>query len=156
MIEALNHRRPVVAEQIYGIQQASYAVERDLLDYPDFPPLRVRPEDIQQETEQFLGYWNDGTLAGVVSFSVDADRLDIGRMIVHPHCFRRGIASALLAAVEGYAKRGQVLSVSTAEKNVPALQLYEKHGYRRVQRTVLADGLVLVRLDKSTAKHGRY
>ena len=55
MISIVNHRDPIIAEQIYQLQQASYKIERDLIAYADFPPLRVTASDIQQEPDTFLG-----------------------------------------------------------------------------------------------------
>ena len=149
MLLRLNHRDPVIAQQIYELQQASYAVERDLISYDDFPPLRVTAADIQQEPDTFLGVWDAARLAGAISFTLTPQLLDIGRLIVHPGYFRRGIGGTLLQSVERYAIAGQQLTVSTAEANHPAVALYEKHGYRRLQRTTLANGLVLVRLVKA-------
>ena len=148
MPRVLDHRDPIIAEQIYQLQQASYAIEGELIGYADFPPLRVTVQDIQQEPEVFLGYWEAATLAGVISFSIAPVLVDIGRLIVHPQYFRRGIAGALLQAVELYAPLGACLTVSTAEKNTPAVRLYEKHGYELAQRTMLPDGLALVRFVK--------
>src|SRR5262245_813175 len=68
MPRVLDHRDPMVAEQIYWLQQAAYAVERDVIGYADFPPLSVTAQDIQQEPEVFVGYWEGATLAGVISF----------------------------------------------------------------------------------------
>lgn len=149
MITLLDQRDPLIAEQIYQLQQASYAVERDLIEYPDFPPLAVIAQEIQDEPDTFLGYWEDGYLAGVLSFTLTPSLLDIGRLIVHPHYFRRGIASQLLQAVADYVTPTMRITVSTAEKNLPAVRLYQKHGYHLTERTLLPDGLVLVRFFKS-------
>ena len=149
-VTLLDHRDPEVAGEIYRLQQTSYAVERDLIGAPDFPPLRVTARDIQREPDTFLGVWEGGRLAGVVSFTVTPALLDIGRMIVHPDRFRRGIAGALLRAAERHAAPGARLTVSTAEKNHPAVLLYRKHGFALTERTVLPDGLVLVRLSRDT------
>ena len=148
MITTLAHRERAIAEQIYAVQQAAYTVERDLIGYADFPPLRVTVADIQAETEQFLGYWLNTQLAGVLSFESKPGLLDIGRLIVHPQAFRRGIARALLQAVERDRAPGAMLTVSTAAKNLPAIQLYQKQGYQLRERTTLPDGLELVRFYK--------
>jgi ribosomal protein S18 acetylase RimI-like enzyme len=153
MISTVDHHDPVIAEQIYQLQQAAYKVERDLIAYQDFPPLRVTVSDIQQEPDTFLGYWEAGELAGVLSFTVTPTLVDIGRLIVHPAHFRQGIASRLLRSVERYATAGRQLTVSTAEKNSPAVSLYEKHGYQGTQRTTLPDGLVLVRFFKTLQRY---
>ncbi|MFZ4657808.1 MAG: GNAT family N-acetyltransferase [Caldilineaceae bacterium] len=149
MIALLDQRDPLIAEQIYHLQQASYAVERDLIEYPDFPPLAVTAQEIQEEPDTFLGYSLDDRLVGALSFGLMPALLDIGRLIVHPHYFRRGIAGQLLQAVENYTNDPIRITVSTAEKNLPAVRLYQKHGYHLTERTVLPDGLVLVRFFKS-------
>jgi ribosomal protein S18 acetylase RimI-like enzyme len=150
MIELISHRDPVMARTIHRLQQISYAVESDLIDYPDpeFPPLQETAEDIQKEGEHFLGFWQNGKLVGVLSFAVGPQGVEIGRMIVHPGYFRRGIASRLLHAVEAWVSPGQTLIVSTAEKNTPAVKLYEKYGYQLRRRTTLPNGIVLVQLAK--------
>src|SRR5262245_17868115 len=127
MISIVDHCDPAMAEQIYQLQQASYKVERDLIAYPDFPPLQITVSDIQQEPDTFLGYWEGEKLAGILSFTVTPTLVDIGRLIVHPAHFRQGIASMLLRAVEGYATAGRQITVSSAEKNFPAMSLYEKY-----------------------------
>lgn len=151
MIALLDQRNPLIAEQIYQLQQASYTIERDLIEYPDFPPLAVTAQEIQVEPDTFFGYWEGSILAGVLSFTLTPALLDIGRLIVYPLYFRRGIASQLLVAVERYCADGMTLTVSTAEKNGPAVRLYQKHGYQLTERTVLPDGLVLVRFFKPAA-----
>ena len=148
MIALLDQRDPLIAEQIYQLQQVSYTVESDLIAYPDFPPLAVTAQEIQKEPDTFLSYREGVILVGVLSFSQTPALLDIGRLIVHPRYFRRGIASQLLQAVEPYATASMRITVSTAEKNVPAVRLYQKHGYHLTERTVLPDGLVLVRFFK--------
>jgi ribosomal protein S18 acetylase RimI-like enzyme len=150
MISHVNHHEPQIAEQIYQLQQAAYTVERDLIAYPDFPPLRVSAADIQHESGSFLGAWNAAQLVGILSYTMTSHLLDIGRLIVHPSTFRRGVASQLLTAVERYATARQHLTVSTAEKNYPAVALYLKHGYSVLQRSELPDGLALVRFIKDT------
>lgn len=144
----VDHRDPAVAGEIYRLQQASYAVERDLIGVADFPPLLVTARDIQREPGTFLGCRDRGALVGVLSFTATPALLDIGRLIVDPAYFRRGIAGALLDAAERRAAPGMRLTVSTAEKNLSAVRLYRKHGYQIAQRTTLPDGLALVRLSK--------
>lgn len=156
MIRIVDHRDPRMAEEIHRLQQASYAVERDLIDHPDFPPLRLTAGDIRREPDTFLGFRDDGLLVGIISFTADAERLDIGRLIVAPTHFRRGIARALLHAAERHAAPGMRITVSTAEKNTPAVRLYLRHGYEIVERTTLPDGLVLARFAKDAGAAAAY
>jgi len=151
MIAPIDHRDPEIAARIHDLQQASYAVERDLIGVAEFYPLQVTAEMIRREPDTFLGFWDGDRLIGVASFTATAEETDIGRMVVHPAHFRRGTASALLRAVEERAAPGQRLTVSTAERNEPAIRLYQCHGFEIARRTVLPEGLALVRLSKTTA-----
>ena len=147
-VAPVDPRDPRAAEAIHALQQASYAVERDLLGVDDFHPLRLTVEDIRREPDTFLGAWEGGRLVGAVSFTDSEALVDVGRLIVHPTHLRRGIASRLLEAVERRAGPGRRLTVSTAALNEPAVRLYRKHGYHVVEHAVLPDGLALVRLAK--------
>lgn len=148
MISPIDIRQPDLAHQIQALQKAAYTVESQLIGYPNLPPLQETSTDLQHSAEQFLIYRAEGQIAGAISYLRLGDTLDICRLVVRPAYFRRGIAGKLLTAVETDEPGIRQITVSTAEKNLPAVALYQKHGYRVVQRTVLADGLVLVKLGK--------
>lgn len=152
MINSVDIRQPDIARQIYHLQQAAYTVESQLIGYPNLPPLRETAAELQRSAEQFLAYQEEGQMVGTVSYLRRGDTLDIGRLVVSPAHFRRGIAGKLLAAVETAEPSLRYITVSTAAKNLPALTLYRKHGYSVVRQTVLADGLVLVELGKQIGK----
>lgn len=148
MINPVDIRQPDTARQIYRLQQAAYAVESQLIGYPDLPPLRETAVDLQRSGEQFLAYQAEGQMAGVVSYLRRGEALEICRLVVSPTHFRQGIAGKLLAAIETGESGLRSLTVSTAAGNLPAVTLYQKHGFKVVRQTVLADGLVLVELCK--------
>lgn len=105
-------------------------------------------EDLQQTGEQFLIFQQEGQILGAVAYVHTNDTLEICRLIVSPGHFRQGIAGRLLEAVEDVEPGIKHLLVSTAEKNFPAISLYQKHGYSITQQIVLPDGLMLVQLHK--------
>ena len=55
----------------------------------------------------------------------------IARLFVAPACFRRGVGSALVAQALAQAG-GRRVRVGTGARNAPALALYERFGFRRL------------------------
>jgi ribosomal protein S18 acetylase RimI-like enzyme len=147
-VTELNHHDLAIARQIHTVQMAGYQVESALIDYPDLPPLLESIEDIQTSDERFLGCWCNDQLLGVLSFERQADVVDICRLVVTPEAARRGVGSRLLMAVEASEGDCRLLVVSTAERNLPAVKLYERHGYHLRRRRQLPDGLRLVEFEK--------
>ncbi|MDQ4076976.1 MAG: GNAT family N-acetyltransferase [Chloroflexota bacterium] len=148
MITIVNHSDRSTATQLFTLQQASYTLESQLIDYPALPPLHETPEEIRRSPETFLVYQEDSHILGALSFTSSPSTVEIGRLVVSPKHLRRGIARALLTAVEQHAPQPGLILVSTAEKNVPAVTLYQQHGYQLIDRRTLPDGLVLVRFQK--------
>lgn len=103
---------------------------------------------MQRAGEQFLVFQKEGQILGAVAYVCANETLEICRLIVSPDHFRQGIAGRLLAAVEQVEVAVKRIIVSTAENNLPAIALYQKHGYTVAERTILPDGLALVGLQK--------
>ena len=137
-----------IAQQVHALQLAAYAVEAELIGYPALPPLHETPADLQHSGERFLACRQGEEIIGAASFVLANGVLDIGRMVVSPALARRGIGKHLLRALEDAAGEGTTVTVSTAEKNIPAVRLYEGAGYRLAERVMLPDGLVIVRFRK--------
>jgi ribosomal protein S18 acetylase RimI-like enzyme len=136
------------AEALVALQRASYRVEADLLGTDDLPPLRERAADLAASGETFLGSRLDGRLVGALSWKRGADgAVDIHRLVVAPDAFRRGVASALLDALEALAPGAPTL-VATGVKNAPARALYERHGFRAVRERVVGAGVQIVELQR--------
>ena len=64
------------------------------------------------------------------------------RLIVSPMYFRRGIAQQLLNHVVKLYETNLV-KVSTGARNVPAIQFYEKNGFRKVEDVAINERLSL-------------
>jgi ribosomal protein S18 acetylase RimI-like enzyme len=130
------------------LQRASYAVEAELIGAPSLPPMRDTPETLRASGETFLGVHRDGRLAGVVSYKREGGTVDIHRLAVHPSAFRRGVASALLDALEAREAGVAHWTVGTGAGNLPARTLYERRGFAVTQERVVPGGIRWVRMDR--------
>lgn len=137
-----------LARALLAVQVAAYAIEAEILDYPQLPPLFETIDDLRSSGERFLVAFDGGELVGATSVAVTEEALDICRMVVSPTHMRRGIATRLLEAVEAMRDGRGSITVSTGEANLPAIRLYERAGFAIVTRRALPDGLRLVGLAK--------
>jgi len=128
------------------VHRASFAVQAEIMAFPDLPPLHQTAEDLAGSGEEIWLVEQDGTLAGGVGLKDDGDVLEIARLFVAPEWFRRGIGSALVGrAID--AAGGRAMVVGTGWTNAPALALYARFGF--VRRDPAATGYVL--LDRAAA-----
>ena len=102
--------------------------------------------------ESFLGAYEDERLLGAIAFFRHATWVDIYRLVVDPDAFRRGIATRLLDALDERHADADHVTVATAERNAPAVELYERRGFKAVGRTTVAPG---IRIDTIRAPQRR-
>lgn len=147
MLQILEHQRVDIARQIVAVQIEAYQEEARLISFSDIPQLTERKEDIIKSKEMFIGEMIERKLAGVLSFEKENERLTICRLVVRPRYFRKGVGSRLLAYVLQRYSECECM-VSTAERNTPAIKLYEAHQFSIIKRTAAADNLVLVTMKR--------
>jgi ribosomal protein S18 acetylase RimI-like enzyme len=148
MVTVANIRDPSVAEPVYALLQAAYSIEAQRIGCGDFPPLGEGIEALQESGDNFLVFAEQGRILGALSYDCAGPCVTVTRLVVSPGHFRRGIASALLRALEGRLPAGTQLCASTADRNVPAICAYEKHGYATASRSVSPEGIALRSLRK--------
>ncbi|KKB33815.1 GNAT family N-acetyltransferase [Bacillus thermotolerans] len=147
MIKKLDITNSIEAKEVLSVQIPSYHAEAEIIGYADIPPLKDTVETLQQCGETFFGYYLDGTLCGVISLKIEAEELDIHRLMVHPGHFRKGIAKRLLSFVEEI-EAVKTVKVSTGSKNIPAIRLYQKSGFQTIKEVTLDDGASLTFFEK--------
>ena len=114
-----------------AVQHAAYAIEAELIGYPELPPLHETLAALQA-TEEELWLCEEGdALVGVVGLEHGEDEMVIARLFVAPAFFRRGVGSALVAQALAQAG-GRRVRVGTGARNAPALALYARFGFRRL------------------------
>ena len=128
-----------------AVQRAAYAIEAELIGYPDLPPLHETLAALQATEEDLWLCEEDDALVGVVGLEHGEDEMLIARLYVAPAWFRRGVGSALVEHALAQAG-GRRVRVGTGARNAPALALYERFGFRRLDEGSATPNLGYVEL----------
>ena len=140
MIKKLDNSNEAVANQIFTIFQNSYKVEAQLIGTVDFPPLLRSAKDIENSKTLFYGFSENKCLAAIIEIVIEGRHLEINSLTVDPDYFRRGIANKLISYVLKTFDFSQAI-VETAVVNIPAINLYQKHGFVEYKRWTPSHGI---------------
>ncbi|MCD7900965.1 MAG: GNAT family N-acetyltransferase [Bacteroides sp.] len=118
----IKHVYPVRETAVEAIKEGSLFVSREQEIITGSIILNHEPEEAYQQ----------------VKWLIDADYTDIlviRTLVVHPAFQKRNIATSLLEFAQQYAISQQLKSIrlDVSEKNLPAINLYRKMGYRYIQ-----------------------
>ncbi len=146
MIKKLDLKRADTAKAVLDLQMESYRIEAEIIQFYDIPTLKDTIESIRQCGEIFHGYFIEDTLAGIISWKIEDETLDIHRVAIDPKFFRRGIAKKLLNFIEEH--NVNKIIVSTGKGNTPAIKLYLKMGYKKVKDIKISEDMYLTLFEK--------
>lgn len=147
MIERLDNKDWDISEKIRSVFQVSYAVEAELLNAIDFPPLKRKLEEFINSNTTFFGYLKDEELAGVVEIEQTDQAIDINSLVVDPRFFRQGIGWKLMEYVLASFDT-RLFTVETGVGNGPASALYLKLGFVEVKQWDTEFGVRKIRFEK--------
>ncbi len=145
MIKQLDNSNEEVAKQIFTIFQNSYKIEAQLIGTLEFPPLFRSVSDIQNAKTHFYGFSEGVCLAAVIEIVIAGKSLSIDSLTVDPSYFRKGIANKLISYVLEIMDFAEAI-VETAVVNIPAINLYKKHGFVEFKRWTPAHGIEKIAL----------
>ena len=96
MIKKLQHTNLEIAREMRTVFQVSYAVEAQLLNAVNFPPLQRPLKNYVESNTTFFGYYKNQELAGVVEISHQKTATHINSLVVAPKFFRQGVDKQLM------------------------------------------------------------
>ncbi|MCR1900223.1 GNAT family N-acetyltransferase [Irregularibacter muris] len=149
MIERLDLEDHKTTKKILELQKSAYKVEAELIGFYEIPPLKDTVESLKACGEIFYGYYIQDILAGMVSYKIVENVLDIHRVAVDPLYFRRGIANKLIHFIEDLERNVDRAVVCTGKKNLPAIHLYKENGYQKKREFEIAEGIYMIELEKN-------
>ncbi len=146
-ISELKITNTYVAAEIVQLQMASYAVEAEIIGTNSIPTLFDTVETVTKSDETFYGYKINREIVGIISYKFEYGILDIHRLAVHPNHFKKGIACHLLKEVIMKYKDARKVIVATGSKNFPAINLYEKAGFKIIREFEVEKGVNITQLE---------
>lgn len=150
-IMKLNLQDELTLDDLWSLQHKAYRLEAEIIGFRDIPPLLETREMLTRVQEEFYGCLDDTEelLGAVAVMEESPGKLTVTRMMVSPDHFRQGVAGRLLEYIfDRYAQMEQFI-VSTGKLNLPAVQLYTKHGFIPVQSEEVAPGVELLELHRA-------
>ncbi len=133
MIYRLNNRDIDAATDMQKVFYASYSVEAKILKAANFPPLKRSIDQYRFTDTDFYGLKIKQELAGIVEIRRKEFSTHIQSLVVHPEYFKRGVASQLMKfVIKQY--DSELIFVETGINNIPAIQLYEKFGFKQTKQ----------------------
>lgn len=157
MIRPLDLQDKLTLQRVWQMQQISYLIEAQWMQFEDIPPFLETMEELRQSLEQFYGWYTyDGELAGVVSIEYSMpSELHICRLMVRRDHFRQGIGRALMMYIldtPGIRR----FTICTGVRNEPALKLYSSLGFHKVYDEEIVPDIYLRTLEKRNDEHVLY
>jgi len=149
MIKKLNLNDIEIVSGILELQIASYKIEAEIIKFYDIPPLKDTKESLKICDETFYGYYINDVLAGIISYKIIGNVLDINRVAIHPLFFRMGIANKLISFIEALKNNITKIIVSTGKENLPAINLYLKNGYIKKRNIKISEEIYITEFEKT-------
>ncbi|CAG1011458.1 amino-acid N-acetyltransferase [Anaerolineae bacterium] len=137
------------AAEILDLQKRAFAIEAELYQNQNIPPLTQTLEEIRAEFNDhlFLKACLEGRIVGSVRARMDGGDCLIGRLCVDPALHHQGIGTQLMAAIEAACPAARY-RLFTGERSEGNLRLYHKLGYHAYKRKAVTETLTLIYLEK--------
>jgi GNAT superfamily N-acetyltransferase len=137
---------------ILSLQRLAYQSEAQLVNDFSIPPLTQTLEGITADFNRgiILKAIDEGIqeeIIGSVRGHFSENTLHIGRLIVNPSFWNKGIGTALLSHIESLYPHTRY-ELFTSDRSSKNLYLYIKNGYKEFKRESLNEHVNLVFLEK--------
>jgi N-acetylglutamate synthase-like GNAT family acetyltransferase len=119
------------APEILALQKTVYQSEAEFYNDYGLTPLRQTLEEMRRQFEDtvFLKALAHGKIIGSVRASAEGGTARIGRLIVHPHFWRRGLGTRLVAEIEAAFPRAERFEAFVSHRSRHTLDLFQRVGY---------------------------
>lgn len=142
--------------EIHQVIQTAFVREAKRVNNPHIQPLMETAEQLLTQMKDIVLFAArvDGKIVGTGRAARRGDTTTVGRLAVLPEYQRKGIASALVHAIENAYSESTRYEVFTSETSLDNIALYEKLGYRIYGRKSVPppETTILVMMEKFKGK----
>lgn len=137
-------------EDILKLQKIAYLSEAEIYDDFEIPPLKQTLKELEKDFELskiFVTRESDEIIGSINLRIIDGTGY-ITRLVVHPNYQGKGIGSRLLKYAEEVYPEVCKIELFTGHKSLRNLKLYNKHGYKEVDRKKIHENLTEIYFQK--------
>ena len=105
-----------------------------LSDFDDFWSYNILKQELENGKSKYFVAKQENEIVGFAGIMLIIDEVNIMNIVVKKDKRNLGIGSSLLEEIIGYSKVHNATSITLEvnEKNIPAIKLYEKYGFKQV------------------------
>lgn len=105
-----------------------------LTDFDDFWSYNILKQELENGKSKYFVVKQENEIVGFAGIMLIIDEVNIMNIVVKKDKRNLGIGSLLLEEIIGYSKIHNATSITLEvnEKNIPAIKLYEKYGFKQV------------------------
>lgn len=138
------------ANIILEIQKAAFLGQAQIYNNYQLPPLTQNLESIKSEFNRktFLKVLFNGEVVASVRFNEIEHCVTIDRIVVKPEYQNKGIGTMLLKEIESRVPNAVTIQLFTGSKSTRNKHLYDKLGYKVVNKQITDQGIELLHMEK--------
>ena len=105
-----------------------------LTDFDNFWSYNILKQELENGKSKYFVIKQENEIVGFAGIMLIIDEVTIMNIVVKKDKRNLGIGSLLLEKIIGYSKIHNATSITLEvnEKNIPAIKLYEKYGFKQV------------------------
>ena len=105
-----------------------------LTDFDDFWSYNILKQELENDKSKYFVAKQENEIVGFAGVMLIIDEVNIMNIVVRKNKRKLGIGSLLLNEIIRFSKIHSAASITLEvnEKNIPAIKLYEKYGFKQV------------------------
>lgn len=147
----ISEAEPRDASAILEVQRLAFTEEMKIYGVFDIPPITETVEELVHEFAhtRVLKATAGGDIVGAVRARREHGSCLVGRLVVHPDLWNKGIGATLMRRIEEECSGTCRMELFTGSLSVKNIKLYEKLGYRTYKTRETPSGINLVFMEKA-------